>query len=305
MTKAQSIVMAAQLAWVAGCASVDSDSPEKKRQTASPYYSSPEVTSIPIKTCPETFTTQEPIEPELCPWLMSFDLIALATIESRTTASAYAVETETARRIQQPVKELGLDALFPWVDSAAATGDPIMVVESCPVGVSASLDAWRLTVSLVPSLVVGIHIDTVLHGTASDKFTNFYVGWEQRSHWGGPEPSDQGEWVGSQFAPGSVVGLPLTYDRSGEKLLLAGEQPFVIDGDGRIRMNSISCLPLVPRAFNGTTPANLKQQLEGCSADESAGLAGHEMREARLSSVSTPLQFPPTAAYCNISFVEP
>jgi hypothetical protein len=67
--------------------------------TAPPYYSSPEVTRIPVKTCPETFTDQEPVVPELCPWLLSFDVIALATVEARTSPSAYAVETAAARRI--------------------------------------------------------------------------------------------------------------------------------------------------------------------------------------------------------------
>jgi hypothetical protein len=236
---------------------------------------------------------------------LSFDLIALGTVESRTAPSAYAVETDVARLITGPVKELGLGEQFPWLDDVASIADPIAVVDSCPAGVTASLHDGRLSVLEVPSLVVSIHIDGVLRGAIFDPSTKFYVGWEQRLHWSGPKWSVEAEWVGPELAPGSVVGVPLTYDRSGKDLLLAGEQPFIVDGDGRTRMNSIKRPPLVPKTFNGTTPAALARQIEECSTDESAALAGQELREARVRWVTAPLEFPPTAAYCNISFAVP
>jgi hypothetical protein len=138
---------------------------------------------------------------------MSFDVIALATVESRTTGSTYAVETESARRIQQPVRDLRMEQRFPWLDSAASAAGPVTLVDSCPDGTSASVDGWRLNVIEVPSLMVGIRIDAVLWGAVPEASTNFHVGWEQRHYWNGPKPFDQGEWVGTQLAPGSRRGL--------------------------------------------------------------------------------------------------
>lgn len=255
-----------------------------------------------MQTCPDNFTTQEPTVPELCAWLMSFDVIALATVESRTVPRSYAIESDLIRRVRQPVKDLGLAAQFPWLDAASASADDIVVVDSCPVGLSASDDNWRLDISELPSLVVNVHIDMVLSGAISDASTRFYVGWEQRLRWRGPKASGEGEWMGTQLAPGSAIGVPLTYDRSEKNLLLAGEQPFVVDDDGQVRMNSITCPPLVPKTFNGTTLADLAEQIDECSKDNSAVLAGAEVRDARVNAVSAPFRFPATASYCLLSY---
>lgn len=275
-----------------------------RADSAAAWSSSPE-NVIPRQGCPNANPEQALERPTLCEWANSIDMVLVGSVLERSVvSSSYVVETHAVEGMQEAIDSLAVAEEFPWLGSVLSeehADSLFQVVASCPDGLLKENDQWRIFADVVPSLAVSLKPELVWLGEVNeDAVLTFHVSWEQRQYWSGPKLR-AGAWQGTQLAPGTHVGVALTYDAA-MNLVLATHPPFGLDADGRVRAPATECTPRLTQELDGLSVEELRAKLALCSTDEGAVQMGEVLRQERIRLVSAPWHSPATAAFCAVGY---
>jgi hypothetical protein len=190
---------------------------------------------------------------------------------------------------------------LPWFDAVLnnRVDGQYHLVDSCPDGLSASNDAWSLTIREFPVLAVGLEIRHAIKEGMEGDDLEFFIGKNQLQIITGPSLSGASVEQGGELAPGTVLGVPLTRSGDHGSLVLGFQVPFEVEQNGEIAVQQ-SCYPKMPRELNGLTTGLLSAKVKECGAHAVAVAAGESLKEERLRRISAPKQLPHFAAYCSL-----